>query len=94
MLQVAAERAGNTALKNTLNAQRDETQVWVWGHMGTYGDIWGHRYGDMSMGTYGDIWGQGRHVDVHVRGYCWFDRFETTKEQVAAFRARRDETQV
>ena len=32
MLQVTAERAANTALKNTLNAYRDETQVWVWGH--------------------------------------------------------------
>ena len=30
MLQVAAERGVNTALKSTLRAQRDETQVWAW----------------------------------------------------------------
>ena len=42
MLQVAAERAANTALKNTLNAQRDETQVWVWGHTQAFAHILWH----------------------------------------------------
>ena len=39
MLQVVVERVENTTLKNTLNAERVETQVWVWGHSQAFAHI-------------------------------------------------------
>ena len=52
MLHVAAERAADTTLKNTLNAQRHEMQVWVWGHPHAFAHIlWRLVHVDAERGT-------------------------------------------